>query len=106
MSSKMETKRFQRKEEDFTCAQCGCFVKGTGYTNHCPKCLWSKHVDINPGDRGHNCGGMMRPKRTEGSTPSYRIVHECEKCHVERIVDVSSSDSMEAVVALALRREQ
>ena len=22
-----------------------------GYTNHCSQCLWSKHVDINPGDR-------------------------------------------------------
>ena len=29
-------------------------MKGNGYTNHCPKCLWSKHVDINPGDRGAN----------------------------------------------------
>ncbi|MFA6992594.1 MAG: RNHCP domain-containing protein, partial [Candidatus Gracilibacteria bacterium] len=40
-------KRFSRTIEDFVCEKCGAKVKGDGYTNHCPKCLWSKHVDIN-----------------------------------------------------------
>jgi len=44
-------KKFQKRIENFTCEKCGLFVKGTGYTDHCPNCLWSKHMDINPGDR-------------------------------------------------------
>lgn len=38
-------KNFTRVIEDFICENCGTEVKGNGYTNHCPKCLWSKHVD-------------------------------------------------------------
>src|SRR3989338_8156335 len=53
MESKIMTtsRRFQRTKEDFTCERCGFFVRGSGYTNHCPQCLWSKHVDVNPGNR-------------------------------------------------------
>ena len=44
-------KKFERNREDFTCNNCELFVQGDGYTDHCPSCLYSKHVDINPGDR-------------------------------------------------------
>ncbi|MBR6751902.1 MAG: RNHCP domain-containing protein, partial [Alphaproteobacteria bacterium] len=44
-------KQFVKRVENFTCAHCGAEVFGNGYTNHCPKCLWSRHVDNNPGDR-------------------------------------------------------
>ncbi|HTX82092.1 MAG TPA: RNHCP domain-containing protein [Streptosporangiaceae bacterium] len=33
------------------------------YRNHCPVCLWSKHLDVGPGDRLSGCGGRMRPER-------------------------------------------
>lgn len=94
---------FQRTIEDFTCDKCGARVLGDGYTNHCPRCLWSKHVDINPGDRKAGCGGLMRPVRIEGSTPFYRIVHKCERCNVERRVDIDEADDIEVIVALAGR---
>lgn len=96
---------FQRRKEDFTCGTCGIAVRGSGYTNHCPKCLWSKHVDVHPGDRSETCGGMMEPVRVEGSSPHYRIVHRCEKCRTERIVDISSGDDMSAIISLAAKRE-
>ena len=54
-------KQFVRRREDFVCEHCGTKVVGDGYTNHCPKCLWSKHVDIMPGDRAEDCQGLMRP---------------------------------------------
>jgi hypothetical protein len=54
-------KLFTKTVEDFVCEHCGEKVVGDGYTNHCPKCLWSKHVDINPGDRASECQGMMKP---------------------------------------------
>ena len=56
---------FIRKTEDFVCENCGQEVKGNGYTNHCPRCLYSKHVDINPGDRASDCGGLMKPVAVE-----------------------------------------
>lgn len=94
---------FIRVVEDFVCAHCGAEVKGTGYTNHCPVCLWSKHVDNDPGDRASTCGGMMEPVRVEGSTPSYRIMQRCQRCNIERYVKVAENDSSEALVALMKR---
>lgn len=92
---------FTRTIEDFTCGHCGTHVTGDGYTNHCPCCLWSRHVDISPGDRAQSCGAMMEPVALEGSTPDYVIVHRCEKCGAVRRVRVSPADDPEAVVALA-----
>ena len=59
----METKRFSKNDDSFICAHCGAEVKPLGYTsrNHCPVCLWSLHVDENPGDRANPCRGQMEP---------------------------------------------
>jgi len=95
---------FERRTEDFVCEKCGTRVEGNGYTNHCPTCLWSKHVDIHPGDRAEKCGGMMRPVRVEGTATRYRIVHHCLQCGKERIVDTAPGDSKDALVALAGRQ--
>lgn len=92
---------FLRNKEDFTCDHCGGAVTGTGYTNHCPKCLWSKHVDIDPGDRAAACRGMMRPVSVEGSTPQYVITHVCEACGFRRRNTVQKEDEPAAIVALA-----
>ncbi len=94
---------FTKRKEDFICEHCGAQVVGNGYTNHCPNCLWSKHVDVDPGDRAANCGGMMEPIALEGSTPNYRIVHKCEKCGLVRRVDSSPSDNPESILALSSR---
>lgn len=92
---------FKRTIEDFVCEHCGAQVHGNGFTNHCPKCLWSKHVDVSPGDRAEGCGGLMRPVRIEGSTPEYTILHRCERCGVERRVRTVLEDDTGAIVALA-----
>lgn len=97
----MQPKRFQRRIEDFVCAHCGHTTTGSGYTNHCPRCLWSRHVDINPGDRAEACGGMMEPIGIEGSTPTYRIIHSCTVCGAIRKVRVASDDDLEAVARVA-----
>lgn len=99
----MDTPKFQRYIEDFTCEHCGAEVKGTGYTNHCPKCLWGKHVDVNPGDRAEACGGMMEPIRVEGTTPRYTLVHRCVRCKAERRNMVAEADDGDAIVAVAKR---
>ena len=97
----MQDKKFQRRIEDFTCGHCGADVIGSGYTNHCPKCLWSKHVDINPGDRANSCSGIMEPALLEGTSPEYRILHVCKKCGEMRRVNVSKEDDTDALVKLA-----
>lgn len=51
--------------DSFTCKVCGRPVvsvgAGSGHRNHCPNCLSSLHVDIEPGDRAADCGGIMEP---------------------------------------------
>ena len=51
--------------DSFTCKVCGRLVTpdaaGTDHRNHCPNCLSSLHVDIEPGDREADCGGIMEP---------------------------------------------
>lgn len=93
-------RNFVRNKEDFVCENCGAFVKGTGYTNHCPNCLWSKHVDNIPGDRKAECGGMMRPIRVEYDGKNYVIVHKCIKCKVVKRNVASPGDNMEKLLEL------
>lgn len=95
------SRQFQRRIENFTCAQCGLHVQGDGYTNHCPRCLWSRHVDEHPGDRQAQCGGMMQPVAVDGAPDSYRILHRCRDCGLERWNRSASEDHFEALVALA-----
>lgn len=85
---------FKRNIENFTCEHCGVEVKGNGYTNHCPKCLWSKHVDVHPGDRAETCGGMMKPVGFELKHGEYRIEQKCEKCGIQRTVKSVDGDNL------------
>ncbi|MFA4937371.1 MAG: RNHCP domain-containing protein [Patescibacteria group bacterium] len=93
-----QTKKFTRTKEDFICDNCGYKVTGTGYTNHCPKCLYSKHVDINPGDRQARCGGLMKPVGVEQKKQLYRIVHQCDKCDQKRKSRVVKEDNFNVVL--------
>ena len=56
-------KNFTKNDEEFICENCGIKVDPLGYTSrdHCPNCLCSKHVDINPGDREADCKGLLKP---------------------------------------------
>ena len=79
----METKRFTKNDSGFICGNCGKEVlpMGSSSRNHCPFCPWSLHVDINPGDRANECGGLMRPIRSEPDAKrGFVIIHKCERC--------------------------
>lgn len=93
------SKKFTRTIEDFVCENCGYQVTGNGYTNHCPTCLWSKHVDIHPGDRAENCGGVMKPERVSMMKGEYKITHICQKCGEERVVKSVSGDDVSGFLA-------
>ncbi len=95
--------KFTRTIEDFICEHCGAKVTGNGYTNHCPACLWSKHVDINPGDRAERCEGLMKPLCVEMIHDDYIIIQKCEKCGAQRRNKSKKDDNFEAILALVKR---
>jgi len=97
----MQEKGFQKKKEDFVCENCGHKVEGTGYTDHCPSCLFSKHVDINPGDRKADCGGTMVPQEIETKGGDYIIHYLCEKCGYKHRIKSSPDDNFEEMLKLA-----
>lgn len=94
-------KKFTRTTEDFTCEHCGSVVVGDGYTNHCPQCLWSQHVDVNPGDRAATCGGMMEPVGMVHKDGEQVIVQTCTRCGHTRKNKRQLNDSTEALIALS-----
>ena len=94
-------KNFIRQKEDFVCEVCGTKVAGTGYTNHCPNCLWSKHVDKDvPGDRDDTCQGLMEPVEVEIKHGQYILIHRCQKCGKIAKNKVSEKDNFEAILKL------
>ncbi len=93
-------KRFSRLIEDFICEHCNNPVKGNGYTNHCPYCLYSKHVDEDPGDRAATCHGMMEPIAVEVKGDQYILLHRCLKCqHIKRN-KAASNDNFQAILRI------
>ncbi|MCL5257733.1 MAG: RNHCP domain-containing protein [Patescibacteria group bacterium] len=93
-------KRFQRRRENFQCEQCQIIVGGNGYTNHCPNCLWSKHVDINPGDRKAKCGGLMKPIGLDWKNKTYIIVHHCLNCGLKKRNKISKNDKIDRIIQI------
>lgn len=96
-------RKFQKKVENFICENCGIEIKGNGYTNHCPECLYSKHVDVNPGDRAASCGGLMEPEKIELKKNRYVVVHRCLDCGYSKSNKVSSDDNMDEIIRIAGR---
>ena len=92
---------FQRRIEDFTCEHCGADITGTGFTNHCPHCLWSKHVDINPGDRAEPCRGLMQPIGVSAKKDGYRILFRCTTCGAERWNKAAPDDDFDVLLRIA-----
>ena len=91
---------FQRRKEDFICGHCQTKVTGTGYTNHCPKCLYSKHVDVNPGDRLEICQGLMEPIGVEQDHGEYTILHKCLNCKMVRKNKADKQDDFNTMISL------
>jgi hypothetical protein len=97
---------FKRTIEDFDCEHCGAKIKGTGYTNHCSRCLWSKHVDEHPGDRAAKCKGLMEPISVEQKHGRFVILHRCVVCGHKKRNESSSEDSVDALIQLTVQHVQ
>jgi hypothetical protein len=92
----------------FTCIHCKldvCGVAwGTSHRNHCPACLWSRHVDHEPGDRANACRAPMEPIGIEvRHDGEWAIIHRCRACHALRTNRIAGDDHELALLALALR---
>ncbi len=104
----MHTKRFTKNDSGFTCLHCDFEAEPLGHTsrNHCPRCLYSLHVDVNPGDRANPCGGLMEPIGVEGGPGAYVVVHRCLRCgEVRRNRAVTETplhpDDMDTIIRLS-----
>ena len=97
-----KAKKFTMKDENFICEVCGSDVKKLGYTarDHCPNCLCSKHVDINPGDRMSICKGVLKPIAIENFKDTYKIVYKCESCGEIRKNIMAKDDNMDLVIEI------
>lgn len=92
---------FKRTIEDFVCENCDKEVHGNGYTNHCPHCLFSKHMDINPGDRLSPCQGLMKPVSITNEKGEYHIIHRCILCGFEKNNKAAPEDNFDLLIKIA-----
>jgi hypothetical protein len=100
---------------DFRCAHCHSLVSGThllsgvNHRNHCPYCLWSRHVDLfAAGDRLSACKGHMQPigLTVKKSRNKYRLeapgelmlIHECLECASLSINRIAADDDPESIL--------
>lgn len=90
------------ENENYTCGHCGETVTGGRYNNHCPRCLWSKHLDERiPGDRVSKCRALMEPVGVTQRNGTWRIVHQCTGCKKNTVVDSSPKDDFNFIVKLS-----
>ena len=68
--------------------------------------MYSKHVDINPGDRAEECHGLLEPIRVEiSSKKGYVIVYKCQKCGAIRKNKAAKDDNMDIIIKLSANGE-
>lgn len=95
---------FVKNDEEFICDNCGSKVPPLGYTSrdHCNHCLYSKHVDINPGDRLEECKGKLIPIAVQNdSKKGYVIIYRCEKCGAIKKNISARDDNMKLIIKLS-----
>jgi len=93
---------------DFQCAHCSApvssarFLSGVHNRNHCPYCLWSRHLDLyKAGDRLSACKEPTQPialttkrsrKKYGGTGGELMLVHLCTGCEDFSINRIAADD--------------
>ena len=100
---------------DFKCVHCRnlvsaqYFLSGVNNRNHCPYCLWSRHLDLYvAGDRLSACKGQMKPigltmKKSRNkyqikSRGELMLIHECIECGDLSINRIAADDVPDSVM--------
>ncbi len=98
-------KKFNMIDESFICDKCGKIVEKLNYTarDHCPFCLYSKHLDINPGDRQNKCKGLLKPIEIEKFKDTYKIIYKCEKCNTIHKNIMAKDDNIDIIIELSTK---
>ena len=94
--------------ETFTCKVCGRTVipegAGSGHRNHCPNCLASQHLDVEPGDRSSDCGGVMDAVavwvRGKGE---WAVIHRCRRCGTLHSNRTAADDNPMKLMSIAMK---
>jgi DNA-directed RNA polymerase subunit RPC12/RpoP len=102
------------RNPDFRCVRCGNFVPaqtalaGVNHRNHCPYCLWSRHLDLfEAGDRLSACKAPMEPvgltfkrrnKKYRAGGGELMLVHHCTGCGALSINRIAADDLGEVVL--------
>ena len=96
-------KRFNMRDENFICVNCGQEVNKLNTTarDHCNNCLYSVHVDINPGDRKNPCKGLLEPIGIEKYRDTYKIIYKCQLCGMIHKNIMASDDNMDKIIELS-----
>lgn len=105
----------EEKNKGFVCINCQKWVpissiNKTINRNHCPHCLWSKHVDENvAGDRMASCNTGMRPiglttkisrvdKWGQEVRGEVMIIHECNRCEKISLNRILAEDASSEII--------
>jgi hypothetical protein len=100
--------------QNFKCRNCGLFVianrelSGVNNRNHCPRCLWSRHMDLlTAGDRKSECKSRMEPigltcKQTNkrygmNVDGELMLIHRCIGCDKVSINRIAADDDIQAI---------
>jgi len=96
-------KKFNMIDEEFICEKCNKKVEKLNYTarDHCNYCLYSKHVDIMPGDRKNECMGLLKPIGIEKYKNTYKIIYRCEKCNQLHKNIMATDDDFDKIIELS-----
>lgn len=95
-------------DQAFRCVHCKQFIgaplTGGRHRNHCPNCLWSRHVDDRvPGDRKSDCHAAMEPVgkivRRNGEQV---LLHRCRGCGKDDPNRIAADDSPLLIMRLPL----
>lgn len=99
-------KKFNMIDECFICENCNLKVEKLNYSarDHCPNCLYSKHVDINPGDRANTCLGLLEPIGIEKFKDTFKIIYKCQKCNKYHKNVIANDDNMSVIIELSVEK--
>ena len=88
---------FKMINENFVCENCWKkIIKHSEWSarNHCPFCLYSKHLDEKfPWDRQSECYWLMTPVWVDYKKNKWNMVkHQCVRCWKEILNKIASDD--------------
>ena len=108
--------RRSQAEDGFQCKHCrayvcsALFLSGVLSRNHCPYCLWSRHLDLyKAGDRLAACKSLMEPigltfkitrKKYGPGQGELMLIHLCTGCNRISINRIAADDEPDILLSI------